>query len=107
MKEVNLEKGYPKVTEALILVKNEVEIAPKGEIIVFIHGYGSSGVGGKIRLETRSWLKAQEKNGVISKVVIGEEFDMFDSKSRDIKNKDEETKKYYGKINQGITIIEK
>ena len=107
MKELNLEDGHPTVVEAMALLKDKIKSLKKGEIIVLIHGYGSSGKGGKIRVEARSWLKAQERNGKLSKVVEGEEFEMFNFKAMELKNRDKALIEYYGKGNHGVTIVEK
>ena len=51
MKIINLESGYPTVNEAKIKLLNILEKTnKKGEIYKLIHGFGSSGSGGKIKL---------------------------------------------------------
>lgn len=65
LKEINLEIGMPTCDEALIELKNAVESAKqnKYKCMLIVHGYGSSGKGGKIREKVRQWLNAQVKNG--------------------------------------------
>lgn len=108
MVEINLEEGMPIVTEAMDSLKFALKRAKesKTKVVIFIHGYGSSGRGGAINKSTRQWLKAQARNGLVKSVVEGENFDMFNSDARNIKAKDTETVKYYGRGNNGITVVE-
>lgn len=43
-----------------------------------IHGYGSSGAGGRIRVEVRKYLERQKKLGKFHAFIIGESFSIFD-----------------------------
>jgi hypothetical protein len=108
MVEINLEEGMPIVTEAMDNLKIALKRAKesKTKVVVFIHGYGSSGKGGAICKNARQWLKAQERNGTVKSVVEGENFDMFNAYARNIKAKDSQTVKYYGRGNNGITLVE-
>lgn len=47
-----------------------------------IHGYGSSGKGGKIRLELRAYLERQKQRGKIRDYIPGERFSIFDEATR-------------------------
>lgn len=107
MLEYNLEEGRPFVYEALAMIEFRLGQIKKGSIIVIIHGYGSSGKGGKIRGAVRSWLKEQLQYQTVKTVVYGENFDMFDADSRELHRKDPQLAKYYGRRNKGITIVEK
>ena len=107
MTEFNLEQGIPTVDEAMTELKNIINIAKsyKYKVIVIIHGYGSSGAGGKIRIKAREWLNAQVRGGKIKAAVSGEDFGMFNDDARKIKDSDAETYKYYGAGNSGITVV--
>jgi len=76
LKTVNLEQGLPTVEQALNRLKNEISTARLEQITVLtlIHGYGSSGKGGIIRLECRKTLQYLLSGGEIEAVVFGEEF---------------------------------
>lgn len=47
-----------------------------------IHGYGSSGTGGRIRVECRGALAAMQKRGEIRFFVPGEQFTIFDEQTQ-------------------------
>jgi len=44
-----------------------------------IHGYGSTGMGGKIRVEARRYLGDQKRKGFICDYIAGEDFSIFDA----------------------------
>ena len=75
-KTVNLEQGLPTVQQALNRLQQEITMARLEQISVLtlIHGYGSSGKGGAIRLECRKTLKYLSGNGTIGSVIFGEDF---------------------------------
>ena len=50
--------------------------------VKLIHGYGSSGKGGKIRLELRAYLERQKQRGKIRDYIPGERFSIFDEATR-------------------------
>ncbi len=105
--EINLELGYPTVAEAMTNLEGYIKTYKQRneKVAIIIHGYGSSGKGGAIRTKTRQWLKAQVNSNKIKGVVHGEDFGMFDDTSRTINAIDKDAKKYYGKSNQGVTLV--
>ena len=46
--------------------------------VKLIHGYGSSGKGGKIRLEVRAYLERQKARGKIRDYIPGERFSIIE-----------------------------
>ena len=58
VRELNLELGRPDAAEALRRLAAEVEAARKmgTPAMKLIHGYGSSGKGGRLRTACRRWL---------------------------------------------------
>ena len=77
---VNLEEGMPYVDEALEHLGKSLRRA-KGsgcKVVKFIHGYGSSGKGGKIRQAVRRELARRLERGEVALVVPGERFSLFD-----------------------------
>ena len=59
VRELNLELGRPDAAEALRRLAAEVEAARKmgTPAMKLVHGYGSSGKGGRLRTACRSWLR--------------------------------------------------
>lgn len=62
IRELNLELGRPDAAEALRRLAAEVEAARHlgTPAMKLIHGYGSSGRGGRLRTACRTWLRQQE-----------------------------------------------
>ena len=75
----NLEAGYPTVAEALKHLNFEIRHAKAAgcPVLKIIHGYGSSGTGGRIRVEARSYLARLKGRGEIRDVIYGEDFSIF------------------------------
>ena len=51
-------------------------------VVKLIHGYGSTGKGGAIRLEVRKYLERIMKSGQIKYYITGEDFSIFDEGTR-------------------------
>ena len=62
-RELNLELGWPTVDQALRRLDAELEAARKMNtpLMKLIHGYGSSGKGGRIRTASRRYLEMEDK----------------------------------------------
>jgi len=74
VKEVNLERGNPTVEVAMRKLVNELSTA-KGagyRAVILVHGYGSSGVGGAIKVSTKGKLKESSLIGLVKDSVGGE-----------------------------------
>ena len=106
--EINIKENMPSVCDALEDLKGYIKIKKSYgyRCLIVVHGYGSTGKGGKIREEARRWLKAQEKNQKLKTVIFGEEFDIYNEKSRVLNAKYKELKEYYCAFNHGVTIVE-
>jgi len=76
VKEVNLERGNPTVDVAMRKLVNELTTAKRTgyRAVIVIHGYGSSGVGGAIKVALKSKLKESSLRGVVREYVGGEEW---------------------------------
>ena len=76
-------------------------------MIKFIHGYGSSGKGGKIKTAARKKLEQLQQEGKIWLVIRGENFNIFDADTQKAMvkyffvSKDSDM----GRSNLGVTII--
>ena len=77
-RELNLELGRPTADEALRRLEAGLEAARhmNTPLLKLIHGYGSSGKGGRIRTASRKYLLAQQEKGRIAAVVPGERSSM-------------------------------
>ena len=107
--EVNIKDGMPTVDVAL----NRLEAAlrpygKKSKLIKIVHGYGSTGVGGKIRTAVRQKLQFKKTAGSINDFIPGEAFSMFDpatQKALALYHKELTEDRDYNRSNQGITVI--
>lgn len=108
VKEINLEEGMPSCSDALCELKAFIQIAKqsKNKCLVVIHGYGSSGKGGKIKEKARQWLNAQANGGKLKTVINGEDFNIFNFQALELKNKYKELERLLNIANHGITIVE-
>ena len=73
---VNIERGRPVVETALKKMENELlrARADQVRVVTLIHGYGSSGKGGRIRTECRKMLDHMSSEKKINQLIVGEEF---------------------------------
>src|SRR5258705_10663798 len=73
---VNLEDGMPLVRDALAQLERELAVArqQKSIAIKIIHGYGSSGVGGEIRIAVQKRLREAQDQGAIRACIFGEDW---------------------------------
>lgn len=76
VKEVNLEKGNPTVPVAMQKLVNDLSTAKRTgyKAVVVVHGYGSSGVGGALKIASRSKLKEASLVGIVRAFVGGEDW---------------------------------
>ena len=73
---VNIERGRPLVETALKMMNLELAraLADRVRVVTLIHGYGSSGKGGKIRTECRKLLDHMNREKKINQFIAGEDF---------------------------------
>lgn len=73
---VNIEHGRPLVETALRKMESELARArsERVRVVTLIHGYGSSGKGGRIRTECRKVLDQMIRQKTIHNAIAGEEF---------------------------------
>lgn len=74
--EVNLERGWPTVEEALRDTVSRL-MTCKGQgikAVILVHGYGSSGVGGRIGPAVRGRLRESSLSGIVRAVCNGEDW---------------------------------
>jgi len=110
MRTLNLENEKFTVDHALKMIEIEIESAKKeGQVAIkVVHGYGSHGVGGAILLALRPCLVKWKRSGFISNYFFGDKWNLFDSDTQRILQKDKSIfgdRDFYTS-NPGITIIE-
>jgi len=107
--EINLEQGRPTVDVAMKYLEHGLARAKSYgyTVIKLIHGYGSSGSGGKIKTATRKELEKHKAAGKICEFVAGENFSMFDAATQRIiaACPDITRDSDYSRGNHGITIV--
>ena len=109
LREVNLERGMPRADQAIKQLTFEIHHsrALGYTAMKIIHGYGSSGTGGRIRVEARSYLARLKGRREIKNFIPGEDFSIFDEDTRrafqvcDDLRRDHDLERH----NNGVTII--
>lgn len=108
-KVVNLERGMPVVEQALrrldgALAESRVE---RVDVLTIIHGYGSSGRGGKIGRECRKTLDYRRSRGELVDYIPGEDFSRRNGKTRTLISRHPQVAadKNLDRGNRGITIV--
>ena len=106
VKEVNLEKGHPTAEVAVRNMVNHLSTckAQGYKAVILIHGYGSSGVGGSIKISIRNKLKEPSLMGIIRGVCTGED---WMNKKREMMNLCTQLKDFNSRIegNHGVTVV--
>ncbi len=75
----NVEAGLPTLDEARRLVIAEIKRAKREgvKVLKVIHGYGSSGTGGRLCVGLRKSFGLRKKEGVIKDFIPGDDFSIF------------------------------
>jgi len=109
MKTVNLKEGMPQVHQALSQLDREVARAREEgyRLVKLIHGYGSSGVGGEIRIAVQRKLREMSDHGQIRSCIFGEDWAKSDELAWKLLSAHAELKQDHdlGKRNRGITVV--
>lgn len=109
IKIINLEDGRPKVEEARLRMQRELQVAREQgyAAVKLIHGYGSSGVGGSLRIELQKELQRLAGAGGVRSFVTGEDWRISDEKTWELLRRYPEWKQDsdLGKANKGISIV--
>ncbi len=109
LKLINLEEGLPTIEEARQKMKRELDVARqsgyKGAKLV--HGYGSSGTGGGIRLAIGRTLQEMKRDGELACVIFGENWSISDSETWSLAKRFPALKQDtdLGRKNRGITVV--
>ncbi|PYP83553.1 MAG: hypothetical protein DMG65_24135 [Candidatus Angelobacter sp. Gp1-AA117] len=109
IKTVNLEEGMPTVEQAGLRMHHELHKA-RAEgctAVKLIHGYGSSGAGGVLRVELQKELRKAVLRGDIKVFIAGEGWRISDETTWQFLKRFPELKKDpdLGRQNLGISIV--
>src|ERR1700683_1588966 len=109
MKTVNLKSDMPQAHEALQRLDRELTLArqEKAKLLKLVHGYGSTGAGGDIRVAVQKRLMELAQNSQIRGCIFGENWSRSDEQTWKLLQAHAELKtdSDLGRRNQGITIV--
>jgi len=109
IKTVNLEEGMPTVEQAGLRMHHELHKASAEgyAAIKLIHGYGSSGAGGVLRVELQKALRKAAAQGEIKALIAGEDWRVSDETTWALLKRFPEWKSDsdLGRGNQGISLV--
>ncbi|MFA7288114.1 MAG: Smr/MutS family protein [Melioribacteraceae bacterium] len=109
LETINLKAGMPTVEEARQKLKLKLDTSKHRKLIAvkLIHGYGSTGKGGAIKIGIHSSLSNMKRDKYIKGFIPGEKFgsiytesELFTRKNPFLKNDSD-----YNNKNEGITIV--
>ena len=106
--EINIKQGMPLAADAMRYLQDSITRFKhdKYNVVLIVHGYGSTGKGGVICEKARQWLKAQERSGRVKQVIFGEDFTQFNFNALALKNKCLELEPLLRVCNNGVTVVE-
>ncbi len=109
MKTINLEEGRPSAPSASSRLLDELRRARQQcyTAVKVIHGYGSHGVGGDLRIVIQGVLARMAQGGEIQAFVAGEDWRISDEVTWRLIQRHRELKRDpdLGKGNKGISIV--
>ena len=109
MEEINIEYGMPTVDVAMPLLTERLRSMKKSGVkaVKIIHGYGSTGKGGRLRKAAHTLLDELKKSGSIKEFVGGEQWSKFEMRTLPLIDrmpqlyKDQDLER----SNRGITVV--
>ena len=106
---LNLEDGMPTVEEAVTRLRTglqEMKVS-RVSVVKLIHGYGSTGRGGKIRTGVRKELAEMKRRNLIRDFIPGEDFGPAGAAARSLADRERSITRDpdYGRMNHGITLV--
>ena len=110
IKTVDLKSDRPSVHEALQRLNRELDLARREGVwlLKIIHGYGSTGVGGDIRIAVQKRLQELAAAGQIRCCIFGERWSKSDEQTWRLLKANPELKadSHLGRSNRGITVVQ-
>ena len=109
MEEIHIEYGMPTVDVGMPLLTERLRSVKKSgvKVVKIIHGYGSTGKGGRLRKATLTLLDELKKGGSIRDFVGGEQWSKFELRTLTLIDrmpklyKDSDLER----SNRGITVV--
>jgi hypothetical protein len=109
IRTVNLKSDMPSVYEALQRLEREIGLArqQKRSLLKIVHGYGSTGAGGDIRIAVQRRLHELVEAGQIRGCIFGENWSKTDDATWRLLQAQSDLKSDpdLGRRNQGITVV--
>ena len=109
IKTVNLKSDMPSVQEALQRLDREIALARQAKVALLkvIHGYGSTGAGGDIRIAVQKRLHDLAEAGQVRGCIFGEDWSKTDDVTWRLLQAQSDLKSDadLGRRNQGITVV--
>ena len=109
VKTINIKDSFPSVEQARTRLYAEIDVAQRRglKVLKVIHGYGSHGVGGELRVALQSTLRQLASSGHIRDCIYGENWRKSDAHSWEVLKRMPELKNDpdLGRNNRGITLV--
>jgi len=109
MKIINLEEGMPTLDQARLRMQYELQTARNEGCTAakLIHGYGSSGAGGALRLGLQQELRKTVRDGTLRSFIPGEDWRIADETTWELLKRFPEWKRDadLGRNNLGISVV--
>lgn len=109
IKTINLEEGRPSAVSASSRLLDELRSARQQgyRAVKVIHGYGSHGVGGELRISIQATLARMTQSGDIQAFIAGEDWRISDEATWRLiqRHRDLKQDRDLGKGNRGISIV--
>ena len=109
IRTIVMKEGMPSVEQARARLQTELRTARQSsvKILKLIHGYGSTGVGGDLRLALQSTLRQMAQRHEIGDCIFGENWRTSDERSWALLKRIPELRgdSDLGKGNKGITLV--
>ena len=109
IREVNIKYDMPVVDVAIKRIEVQIRGGRSSGVaaLKIIHGYGSTGTGGKIRSAARQYLASQKDLKLIRDYIAGEDFSIFNDATRRAFTLCEELRsdRDLDQYNNGMTIV--
>lgn len=109
IKTVDLKSDMPSVADALQRLQRELALArqSKFKLLKLVHGYGSTGAGGDIRIAVQKSLMAMLQESQIRGCIFGENWTKSDEVTWRLLQSKPEVKNDpdLGRRNRGITVV--
>jgi hypothetical protein len=109
VKTVILKEGMPSVEQARARLDSEIRSARQNgaKVLKLVHGYGSTGVGGDLRIALQATLRRMASKGEIRECVYGENWRTSNERTWELLKQMPELKddSDLGRGNKGMTIV--